>query len=113
VDIAEVRVRETHNPGAIFKVSAFLANGTEVTLWEGTEPAATASVEMSFQIPSGVNTKSVKVYLDTRRVPGWNEIDAAELIGRDGSLQWAKQASASSTFAEPRMANRTRGLETF
>lgn len=113
VDIAEVRVRETHNPGAISKVTAFLANGTEVTLWEGVEPPAGAPVEMSFQVPASVNAKSVKVYLDTTRVPGWNEIDAVELIGRDGSRQWAKQANASSTYAEPRVANRLRGLERF
>jgi hypothetical protein len=104
VDVAEVRVRETHNPGAVSKITALLANGNEVVLWEGVEPAADAPVEMSFQIPSAVNAKSVKVYLDTARVPGWNEIDAVELIGRDGSRQWAKQSSASSTYAEPRAA---------
>jgi hypothetical protein len=106
VDIAEVRVRETYNPGAISKVTAFLANGSEVTLWEGVEPKATAPVEMSFSIPQNVNAKSVKVYLDTTRVPGWNEIDAVQIIGRDGSQQWAKQATASSTYAEPRGASR-------
>ncbi len=113
VDIAEIRVRETHNPGAISKVTAFLAGGSEVTLWEGTEPPAQAPVEMSFTIPTSVNAKSVKVYLDTKRVPGWNEIDAVELIGRDGSHQWAKQASASSTYAEPRLPRLTERLVEF
>jgi hypothetical protein len=113
VDIAEVRVRETYNPGAISKVTAFLANGSEVTLWEGMEPKATAPVEMSFTIPESVNAKSVKVYLDTTRVPGWNEIDAVQIIGRDGSQQWAKQATASSTYAEPRAANRLTEVERF
>jgi hypothetical protein len=111
VDIAEVRVRETHNPGAIFKVTALLANGTEVTVWEGVEPKAEPPVEMSFQVPNSVNAKSVKVYLDTKRVPGWNEIDAVQVIGRDGSQQWAKQATASSTYAEPRVVNRERLTE--
>ena len=106
VDIAEVRVRETYNPGAVSKVTAFLPNGSEIVLWEGVEPKAEAPVEMSFAVPQSVNAQSVKVYLDTKRVPGWNEIDAVELIGRDGSHQWAKQASASSTYAEPRVANR-------
>jgi hypothetical protein len=113
VDIAEVRVRETHNPGAISKVTAFLANGTEVTLWEGVEPKTAPPVEMSFQVPDSVNASSIKVYLDTKRVPGWNEIDAVELIGRDGSHQWARQASASSTYAEPRGLDRTRRLVEF
>ena len=102
MDITEVRVRETYNPGAISKVTALLANGTEVTLWEGVEPKSEAPVEMSFQVPESVNAKSVKVYLDTKRVPGWNEIDAVQLIGRDGSQQWASQVTASSTYAEPR-----------
>jgi hypothetical protein len=110
VDVAEVRVRETHNPGAISKVTAFTANGTEITLWEGTEPPSQAPVEMSFQVPNSVNAKSIKVYLDTKRVPGWNEIDAVELVGRDGSHQWAKQANASSTYAEPRVVKETGGL---
>jgi hypothetical protein len=111
VDIAEVRVRETYNPGAISKVTALLANGSELTLWEGVEPKAEAPVEMSFQVPESVNAKSIKVYLDTTRVPGWNEIDAVQLIGRDGSQQWATQATASSTYAEPRGSNRTRLVE--
>jgi hypothetical protein len=110
VDVAEVRVRETYNPGAIAKVTAFLANGTELTLWEGVEPVSQAPVEMSFAVPTSVNAKSIKVYLDTKRVPGWNEIDAVAVIGRDGSTQWARHATASSTFAQPRTA---RGLERF
>lgn len=100
VDIAEIRVRETYNPGAVSKITALLPNGGETTLWEGVEPPSEAPVEMTFQVPPGVNANSIKVYLDTRRVPGWNEIDAVELIGRDGTRQWAKQASASSTYAE-------------
>jgi hypothetical protein len=47
-----------------------------------------------------VLANSIKVYLDTARVPGWNEVDAVELIGKDGSRQWAKRASASSTYAD-------------
>ena len=113
VDIAEVRVRETHNPGAISKVTALLANGTEVTLWEGVEPAAAAPVEMAFRVPDTVNAKSVKVYLDTKRVPGWNEIDAVQLVGRDGTRQWAAQASASSTYAEQGVANPSLRLQEF
>jgi hypothetical protein len=106
VEIAEVRVRETHNPGAIFKLTAFLSTGSEVTLWEGIEPASQAPVEMSFTVPVSVIAKTVKLYLDTKRVPGWNEIDAVELIGRDGSHQWARHAMASSTYAQPRPTDR-------
>src|SRR2546423_3906085 len=101
VTIAEVRVRETYNPGAIIKIAAVLADGTETLIWKGEEPRAEAPVDRTFEaIQGNVRAKSVKIYLDTQKVPGWNEIDAVELIGTDGSRQWASQASASSTYAD-------------
>jgi hypothetical protein len=100
VDISEVRVRETYNPGAISKVTALLPNGQEVTIWEGTEPLAEAPVDTAFRPMSRVQASSVKIYMDTRRVPGWNEVDAVQLIGSDGSSQWASSVTASSTYAE-------------
>jgi hypothetical protein len=101
VDISEIRVRETYNPGAISKITALLPNGQEITVWEGVEPPATAPVETAFAPQTRVQANSVKIYMDTRRVPGWNEIDAVELIGSDGTRQWATSATASSTYAEP------------
>jgi hypothetical protein len=101
VNVAEVRVRETHNPGAITKVTAFLANGTEVVLWEGTAAPAQAPNDFVVPVTQPVTASQIKVYLDSQRVPGWNEIDAVELVGKDGTRQWAKNASASSTYAEP------------
>lgn len=98
--IAQVRVRETFNPGAISKISAVLADGSEFVLWEGTEPASQAPVEMEFTPSAGVTAGTVRVYLDTSRARGWNEIDAVELVGTDGSRQWAASASASSSYAE-------------
>ncbi len=102
VEVAQVNVRETYNPGAISKIAAVLPNGQETVLWEGVEPAGQAPVNMSFSVPAGVPANQIKVYLDRRRVPGWNEIDAVELVGRDGSRQWATSALASSSYAEPR-----------
>jgi hypothetical protein len=102
VYIAEVRVRETYNPGAISKVAAVLPNGSEQIIWEGVTEAGEAPIEKVFPVTGNIYAKGVKVYLDTRRVPGWNEIDAVELVGRDGSRQWASQATASSSFADPR-----------
>ncbi len=102
VEVAQVNVRETYNPGAISKIAAVLSNGQETILWEGVEPASQAPVNMSFSVPAGVPANQIKVYLDRRRVPGWNEVDAVELIGRDGSRQWATSAMASSSYAEPR-----------
>jgi len=101
VDVAEVSVHESYNAGAIAKVTVFGPNGEEVTVWEGQEPPVQAPVATSFPVTVPVRANSVKLYLDTRRVPGWNEIDAVELVGRDGSRQWGVAATASSTYAEP------------
>jgi len=101
VDLAEIRVRETFNPGAISKVTAFLPNGEEITIWEGVEPIGEAPVDTAFPVNTPIRPNSIKVYLDTRRVAGWNEIDAVELIGRDGTQHWASSATTSSTYAEP------------
>jgi hypothetical protein len=116
VDIAEVIVRETYNPGAISKVVAILPNGQESILWEGTEPSVQAPVDMSFPATQKVEAKTAKIYLDRRRVSGWNEIDAVELVGRDGSRQWAASATVSSAYSiAPGTTVRNRleeGLET-
>lgn len=102
VQLAEVTVRETYNPGAISKLTAVLADGREQILWEGVTEPAEAPVDTVFPVPGNVTAQAVKVYLDTRRVPGWNEIDAVELVGRDGRRQWASRARASSSFADLR-----------
>ena len=47
-----------------------------------------------------VRASRIKVYLDTTRQRGWNEIDAVELVGKDGTRQWASRASASSSYAD-------------
>jgi len=99
VNVAQVRVRETYNPGAVCKVTAFSANGEEVLLWEGQDPTTEAPDDFVVEVAGNVFSKSVKLYLDSPRVPGWNEIDAVELVGKDGSRQWATGATASSTYA--------------
>ena len=101
INLAEVHVYESYNPGAIAKLTAFLMNGDEVPIWEGVEPEANAPVIRAFAMPFVAQVTAVKIYLDTKRVAGWNEIDAVEVIGRDGTRQWAKSATASSTYAEP------------
>lgn len=102
VDIAEVRVRESFNPGAISKITA-MANGQEVTLWEGTAASSKGIREFVVRPTFSVTANSVTVHMDTTRVKGWSEVDAVELVGRDGSRQWASSASASSTYAPNRV----------
>jgi len=100
VDIAEVHVWETYNPGAVTEVSAVLDDDTEITLWAGDDPTAQAPAELVVQAQQEVNAKRVKLYLDSANHPGWNEIDAVELVGRDNTRQWATTASASSSYAD-------------
>ena len=100
VEVAEVLIRETFNPGAISKVVAVDTDNKETTIWEGQAPASAAPTEMVVKASSSVSSNKIKIYLDSNRVPGWNEIDAVQLVGKDGSCQWATTATASSSFAE-------------
>jgi hypothetical protein len=38
--------------------------------------------------------------VDTNRVESWPEIDAVELVGTNGSRQWASKSSASSSYSD-------------
>ncbi|MEA3209549.1 MAG: hypothetical protein QOE70_2606 [Chthoniobacter sp.] len=100
MEAAQVLVRETLNPGAISKVAIVLENGVERLIWQGVQAPATAPADRVFPVPPGVVAAGVKVYLDTARVPGWNEIDAVAVITRDGAQHWAKSAAASSSYGE-------------
>jgi hypothetical protein len=100
IAIAEVRVRETYYPGAIARVTAVQSDGSESLIWEGTYHATTPSAETMFDVQGSIETATVILYLDTTRVPGWNEIDAVALVGRDGTIHWATNAVASSTYAD-------------
>ena len=99
VEIKQVRVRENFNPGAITNVSA-VVNGTEMVLWQGYAGRGRALRNFLVSAPPGIHAHTIIIHLDTKRASGWNEIDAVELIGRDGTRQWAASASASSSYAE-------------
>lgn len=99
-EIGEINIHESYNPGAIAKVSAVLPDGGLKVIWEGTESAEEGVIERSLKVPPGVRADQILIELDTARVPGWNEIDAVELIGRDGSRQWAAESTASSHFGQ-------------
>ena len=98
-DLAEVRIRETYNPGAITQVTA-MVDGQQIVLWEGKSNIGEAPRDFVVPVTGDIRAQSVVVHLDTSLVPGWNEIDAVELVGRDGSRQWASSANASTTYAE-------------
>ncbi len=99
VAVAEVRILESLNPGAIHRVSASLEDGVSFLLWEGDDPTVQAPSSFVVRTDREVVARTILVEMDTARRPGWSAIDAVELVGRDGSRQWAAEAAASSTYA--------------
>jgi hypothetical protein len=100
VEIGAINVHETYNPGALSKVTAIMPDGSERTLWHGTAPGGEAPVETSIPVPKGITSDKIKLYVDTDRVSSWPEIDAVELVGTNGSKQWATSSTASSHFGD-------------
>lgn len=96
VRVREVRVHQNFNPGAVSKIEAITDEGP-VVLWEGTDTAR--KPVFAIEAPAGVKAAKLRIHLDTRRVEGWNEIDAVAMVGDDMTLQWADTAEASSSYA--------------
>ena len=97
-----VQVYETYNPGALTKVSVFNAVGMEEVVWEGEDPTPLGAEKGVSVVPFkvGYPINRVKLYFDSIRVAGWNEIDAVGLRDNAGQTHWATVAHASSTYAE-------------
>ena len=73
--------------------------------WPTSEPDAGGGSPRVLTWPTtAMPVRSLRLVLDTDRTPGWNEIDAVELLGPAGG-QWATRATASSTFANQGEAN--------
>lgn len=70
---------ETLNPGAVVRVDDVSTPGDTAVLWEGVEPPAAQSVVSRVTLPAPRLVSAVRLVLDTRRVAGWNEIDAVAL----------------------------------
>jgi hypothetical protein len=98
-----VVIHETFNPGAVIKVTVFKLDGSEVEAWTGADPTAAGSGSGVSEIDLKVDFKTmrVKLYIDSKNVPGWNEIDAVGLKDKAKKVHWAKYAAASSTYAPP------------
>jgi hypothetical protein len=97
-----VQVYETYNPGALTKVSVFNSLGMEEVVWEGEDPTPLGAEKGVSIVPfkTGYPVNRVKLYFDSVRVAGWNEIDAVGLRDNAGQTHWATVAHASSTYAE-------------
>jgi hypothetical protein len=101
VSATGIKVYENYKPGALSRVTIFTADGSEVEVWRGQDPTSAdqQSGVSSIDFSGRYWTDRVKIYLDSRRVKGWNEIDAVALIDDSGRTLWATGAEASSTYA--------------
>ncbi len=79
----EVRVRESCGSGAVVKVEIFDDKGTAHAIWQGNDPTKELNYLMVKFPKTAFKTDRVKVTLATNVVPGWNEIDAVQLVGTD------------------------------
>lgn len=97
-----VLVYETYNPGAVDRVTAYDAAGKEVELWSGADPTPAGQEKGVSVIPvhPAFDVSRIRIYLDSPKVPGWNEIDAVGLLNATGKTAWAASATASSSYAD-------------
>jgi hypothetical protein len=79
----EVRVRESCGSGAVIKVEVYDEKGGAHAVWQGNDPTTELNYLMVKFPKTTFKTDRVKVTLATNVVPGWNEIDAVQLVGTD------------------------------
>jgi hypothetical protein len=82
VHASEVRIRESMGSGAVVKVELFDEAGAAHLLWTGNDPTIGLNYLILKLAPTDYKTKRVKVTLATNIIPGWNEIDAVQLVGK-------------------------------
>jgi hypothetical protein len=83
VHVEEVRIRESCGSGAVIKVEFFDEQGTAHTAWAGNDPTTDLNYLIVKVPKTAYKTDRVKITLATNVVPGWNEIDAVQLVGSD------------------------------
>lgn len=76
-----VRVHETFNPGAVTKLEARNPSGRWHVLWQGQDPTRFAPGWLEVRVEATFPTRELRITIDNDAVPGWNEIDAVELVG--------------------------------
>jgi hypothetical protein len=82
VPVAQVNVREVCGTWLHYESGRDCWTAArKVPIWQGEPPVNAAPSDTVFAAPANIVARRVKVYLDTKRVAGWNEIDAVELIG--------------------------------
>ncbi|HWB05875.1 MAG TPA: hypothetical protein VG796_22835 [Verrucomicrobiales bacterium] len=106
VEIAEIRIHNINTTGALSRVTSCVratkdgeeAQGDKV-IWEGQEPSEQTPFTRVITVAPGTTANAIRLEFDTTRAKKWQQIDAVELVGRDGSRQWAKASEASSHYS--------------
>ena len=78
-----LRIRESAGAGAVIKVELIDPQGTVHPLWSGKDPTKGLNYLMLTFPKTDFKVDHVKITLATNLVPGWNEIDAVQLLGSD------------------------------
>ena len=78
----KVLVWESSGSGALTMIEALPdGSATWKTLWKGTDPSPDALTTFSPPlVDTTISTNRLRLTIDTK-VPGWNEVDAVELVG--------------------------------
>lgn len=79
----EVRVRESCGSGAVIKIEVYDEQSGAHAVWQGNDPTTGLNYLIVKFPKTTFKTGRVKVTLATNVVPGWNEIDAVQLVGTD------------------------------
>jgi hypothetical protein len=78
-----LRIRESAGAGAVIKVELIDPQGTVHALWSGKDPTQGLNYLMLTFPKTDFKVDHVKITLATNLIPGWNEIDAVQLLGSD------------------------------
>ncbi|HZR30074.1 MAG TPA: hypothetical protein VFA71_14950 [Terriglobales bacterium] len=82
VNASEVRIRESCGSGAVVRLELFDDQGNPHKVWQGDDPTKDLNYFIIKFPPTSYKTNHLKITLATNAVPGWNEIDAVQLIGK-------------------------------
>src|SRR5207249_10111569 len=89
--VKEIHVHETYNPGAVTRATAFKLDGSEVEVWKGKDPSDGKDIGVSvLPVKANFRTARIKLYIESTKVAGWNEIDAVGLKDGQGKMFWAR-----------------------
>lgn len=79
----EARIRESCGSGAVIRVELFDEKGTPRVVWAGNDPTKDLNYLLIRFGKTTYKTNRVKLTLATNVVPGWNEVDAVQLVGKE------------------------------